>query len=96
MVWRSQAGLVTINWNCKVEVRRIPGLNPIAIIREPKGLVTGCSRLCLLLFNKVDLAYYCYMSCFVIMNTLLGYFYVTEIMAMDMLMMIVWILNIDY
>ena len=26
---------------CKVEVRRIPGLNPIAIIQEPKGLVRG-------------------------------------------------------
>ena len=26
---------------CKVEVRRIPGLNPMAIIQEPKGLVRG-------------------------------------------------------
>ena len=60
MVGRSQAGLVTVNWNCTVEVRGIPGLNPIAIIREPKGLVTGCSRLHLMLFNVVDLAYHCY------------------------------------
>ena len=41
MIGRSQAGLVIVNWNCKVEVRRIPGLNPITIIREPKGLVRG-------------------------------------------------------
>ena len=27
--------------NCKVEVRRIPGLNPMAILQEPKGLVRG-------------------------------------------------------
>ena len=26
---------------CKVEVRRIPGLNPMAILQEPKGLVRG-------------------------------------------------------
>ena len=64
VVGRSQAVLVTINWNCKVEVRRIPGLNPIAIIREPKGLVTGCSRLCLMLSIEVDFAYHCYLACF--------------------------------
>ena len=51
MFGRSQAGLVIVNWNCKVEVRRISGLNTIAIIREPKSLVTGCSRLHLILFN---------------------------------------------
>ena len=28
-------------WICKVEVRRIPGLNPMAIIQKPKGLVRG-------------------------------------------------------
>ena len=63
MIGRSQAGLVIVNWNCKVEVRRIPGLNPIAIIREPKGLVTGCSRLYLMLFNMFDLAYHYYLAC---------------------------------
>ena len=64
MVGRSQAVLVTVNWNYKVEVRRIPGLNPIAIIREPKGLVTGCSRLYLILFNVFDLAYHYYLACY--------------------------------
>ena len=41
VIWRSQAGLVTVCWICKVEVRRIPGLNPMAIKQEPKGLVRG-------------------------------------------------------
>ena len=33
--------LSRVCWTSKVEVRRIPGLNPIAIIQEPKGLVRG-------------------------------------------------------
>ena len=73
MVGRSQAVLVTVNWNCTVEVRRIPGPNSIAIIREPKGLVTGCSRLCLMLFIEVDLAYHCYLACldYVVLNMIM-------------------------
>ena len=63
MVGRSQEVVVIVNWNCKVEVRRIPSLNPIAMIREPKGLVTGCSRLHLILFNMFDLAYHYYLAC---------------------------------
>ena len=55
MIWRSQAGLVAVNWNCKVEVRRIPGLNPRAIIQKPKGLVRGVPaglRYCLLCLTE--------------------------------------------
>ena len=95
MVGRSQAVLVTVNWNCKVEEMRIPVLNPIAIIREPKGLVRGVPA-CI---------WYCSM-CLIWHIIVIGHVgeldYIvwiwlwTESTVMALLLLLYWILSIEY
>ena len=95
MIGHSQAVLVTVNWNCTVEVRGIPGLNLIAIIQEPKGLVTGCSRLHLILIIMFDLAYHYYLACLLCWIILFEYDYELRLLSWLYDWLMDWILNIE-